>query len=259
MSTHLSPWPYPRWIAHRGAGRLAPENTLAAFRLGLRNGWRMAECDVQLSADGVPFLLHDATLTRTTNVADTALSPALHNDPIAGHHPWATLAQLDAGGWHSAAYAGEALPTLTDVAGLCLAQALHLNIEIKPSPGTDQDTGRIVAEHAARLWAQAPLPPLLTSFSPEALAAAQAAAPHLPRGLLLDTWWPGWLETAHTLGCCALVAHHPLWNATTVAAARTAGLHPLTYTVNDAATAQALFALGVVGVITDQVATAPLL
>ena len=60
-------WPYPRWIAHRGAGKLAPENTLAAFKLGASLGYRMFECDVKLSADGVPFLLHDATLDRTTN------------------------------------------------------------------------------------------------------------------------------------------------------------------------------------------------
>ena len=60
-------WPYPRWVAHRGAGKLAPENTLAAFRLGGEHGYRMFECDVKLSADKVPFLLHDATLERTTN------------------------------------------------------------------------------------------------------------------------------------------------------------------------------------------------
>ena len=60
-------WPYPRWVAHRGAGKLAPENTLAAFRLGAAHGYRAFECDVKLSADGVPFLLHDATLDRTTS------------------------------------------------------------------------------------------------------------------------------------------------------------------------------------------------
>ena len=66
MSTPLPPWPYPLWIAHRGAGKLAPENTLAAFRLGARHGYRAFECDVKLSADGVPFLLHDDTLERTS-------------------------------------------------------------------------------------------------------------------------------------------------------------------------------------------------
>ena len=59
-------WPYPRWIAHRGAGKLAPENTLAAFRLGAAHGFCAFECDVKLSADGLPFLLHDSTLDRTT-------------------------------------------------------------------------------------------------------------------------------------------------------------------------------------------------
>ena len=63
----MTPWPYPRWVAHRGAGKLAPENTLAAFRVGASHGFRMFECDVKLSADGVPFLMHDATLQRTTN------------------------------------------------------------------------------------------------------------------------------------------------------------------------------------------------
>ena len=83
-------WPYPFWIAHRGAGKLAPENTLAAFRLGAAHGWRMAECDVKLSQDGVPFLMHDATLERTTSGYGAA-----------GERPWGQLAQLDAGGWHS--------------------------------------------------------------------------------------------------------------------------------------------------------------
>ena len=94
----LAPWPYPRWIAHRGAGKLAPENTLAAFRLGAQHGYRMFECDAKLSADGVPFLLHDATLERTTNGRGTG-----------GELPWSALAQLDAGSWHSRAYAGEPL------------------------------------------------------------------------------------------------------------------------------------------------------
>ena len=91
----MTPWPYPRWVAHRGAGKQAPENTLAAFRLGAALGYRAFECDVKLSADGVPFLLHDATLERTTSGRGTA-----------GDLPWAALSQLDAGSWHSRAFAG---------------------------------------------------------------------------------------------------------------------------------------------------------
>ncbi len=132
------PWPYPRWMAHRGAGKLAPENTLAAFRAGAAHGYRMFECDVKLSADGVPFLLHDDTLTRTTN-ATQELGAGLST--TAGEHPWSTLSLLDAGSWHSRAFAGEPIPTFEAVARYCRHNALDLNIEIKPSPGTDHHHG----------------------------------------------------------------------------------------------------------------------
>ena len=58
-------WPYPKVLAHRGGGRLAPENTLAAIRCGYEHGFRAVEFDVMLPADGVPILMHDDTLGRT--------------------------------------------------------------------------------------------------------------------------------------------------------------------------------------------------
>ena len=235
-------WPYPRWIAHRGAGKLAPENTLAAFRLGAAHGYRMFECDVKLSADGVPFLLHDATLERTSNGKGTA-----------GAQPWQELSQLDAGHWHSRAYTGEPLPTLQAIAHYCLRNGHHLNIEIKPTPGTEHHTGEVVARAAAQLWQGQAVPPLLTSFQPDALAGARAAAPELPRGLLRDTLRPDWLDTALALGCVALVCNHTLWDSATVAQARQAGLRCLCYTVNEGAAAQRLLALGLDGIITDRV------
>lgn len=239
-------WPYPRWIAHRGAGTLAPENTLAAFRLGWAHGLRMAECDVKLSADGVPYLLHDATLERTSSGQGPA--SAL---------PWAALAQLDAGSWHSPAFAGEPLPSLANVAGWCQAHGMALNIEIKPNPGQDTDTGHVVAQVAARLWAEAHTPPLLSSFSEIALAAAQQAAPQLPRALLLDRWPDDALDTAQGLGCVALVAHHSLWTQARVRAAHALGLRTLSYTVNDLAVAKQLLGWGMDGLITDAVDLLP--
>ncbi|WP_439517725.1 glycerophosphodiester phosphodiesterase [Hydrogenophaga sp.] len=233
---------YPRWIAHRGAGKLAPENTLAAFRLGARHGYRMYECDAKLSADGVVFLLHDATLERTTN-----------GQGVAGNLAWSDLSRLDAGGWHSRAFAGEPLATLEAVARHCQAQGHWLNIEIKPTPGMEAQTGRAVALEAARLWANDPEhTPFLTSFQPEALQGARDAAPDLPRGLLLDTLWDGWLQAAGQLGCVALVCNHALWDAATVAQARDAGLKTLAYTVNDDWAVQRLLALGLDGIITDR-------
>ena len=237
-----SPWPYPRWIAHRGAGRLAPENTLAAMRLGAAHGYRMFECDVKLSADGTPFLLHDSTLERTTN-----------GHGLAGLQDWQDLSQLDAGSWHSRIYAGEPAPTLHAVAHFCLRNGFGLNIEIKPSPGLARRTGEVVATTAARLWQGQSLPPLLTSFDPEALQGAQHSAPELPRGLLLDRWHMGWLETALTLDCCAVVAEQSLWDASSMTQIRSAGLRGLSYTVNDEWAAERLLALGLDGLITDRV------
>ena len=238
------PWPYPRWIAHRGAGKLAPENTLAALRLGARRGWRMAEVDAQISADGVVFLLHDATLERTTN-----------GRGLAAAWRWADLSTLDAGRWHSGAYAGEPLPTLAATAAWCQASGTLLNIEIKPSPGLDEATGTEVALQTAHLWRGAAVPPLLSSFSPIALAAARQAAPALPRALLLDRWPPDALEQALTLDCAAIVAHVPLWTADTARATHSAGLRRMAYTVNTPAAAQQLQALGVEGLISDGVGT----
>jgi glycerophosphoryl diester phosphodiesterase len=246
----MQPWPYPRWIAHRGAGKLAPENTLAAFRLGAGHGYRMFECDAKLSADGVPFLMHDATLARTTNGGEV-FGPAA--SATGGDHAWAELARLDAGGWHSAAYTGEPLPTLENIARFCLANGHLLNIEIKPTPGAERRTGEVVARHADRLWNNAPVAPLLTSFQTVALEGALATAAHLPRGLLLDRLWSGWLETAQSLECAAIVCEHALWDARTVTQARDVGFRCLAYTVNDQAVAQRLAGLGIDGIITDRV------
>jgi glycerophosphoryl diester phosphodiesterase len=186
--------------------------------------------------------MHDATLERTTNGNGTG-----------GDLPWHNLSQLDAGGWHSRAFAGEPLPTLEALARFCLANRYLLNIEIKPTPGTETATGAAVAALAAQLWQGAETPPLLTSFKPDALAAAQAASPELPRGLLVDTLWDGWLEKALNLDCVAVVANYALWDSATVARVHSAGLKCLSYTVNDDWAAQHLLALGTDGIITDQV------
>ena len=235
-------WPYPRWIAHRGAGKLAPENTLAAFRAGAGHGYRAFECDVKLSADGVPFLLHDATLHRTTNSRGNA-----------GELAWSALSRLDAGSWHGPAHAGEPLPSLAAVARYILDNGFFLNIEIKPTPGLEAETGRVVAEHAATLWSDAAVPPLLSSFQAVSLAAAREAAPRLPRALLIDTLRGDWLGQASGLGCVAVVANSAVVDGDVVAAIHGAGMRGLVYTVNDAAEVARMERLGIDGIITDAV------
>jgi len=238
----LAPWPYPRWIAHRGAGKLAPENTLAAFRVGASHGYRAFECDVKLSADGVPFLLHDETLQRTTN-----------GHGLAARFSWSELSRFDAGSWHGRSFAGEPLPSLETISRYCLSNSYSLDIEIKPTPGSEEQTGRVVAERAAVLWHGAAQPPLLSSFQPASLAAAMLAAPALPRALLLDTLHPGWLPLARTLGCVAVVTAYSLIDVDVLTQIRDAGLRALVYTVNDPAEAERMALLGIDAIITDAV------
>ena len=238
----MRPWPYPLWIAHRGAGKLAPENTLAAFRLGAQHGYRTFECDIKLSADDQCFALHDATLERTTD-----------GRGVASDLSWAALAERDAGAWHGPAFAGEPLPRLAEIAAFIIEHGLALNIEIKPTPGTELHTGRVVAAQAQRLWADQAVPPLLSSFSPEALRGAREVAPQLPRALLLDALAPGWFDLAQALGCVAVVTQHRLMDAGVIALLHGAGLRALCYTVNDASSVDRLKALGIDGIITDAV------
>jgi len=239
-------WPYPRLVAHRGAGRIAPENTLTAMRVGHAHGYRMIECDVKLSADGVAFLLHDATLERTTNGRGRADARG-----------WRELAQIDAGGWHSAQYAGEPLPTLTAIARFARTHAMACNLEIKPTPGRERETGAAVALDAVSLWRDADVPPLLSSFSEEALAAAREAAPAIPRALLLDTLPADWLQRLERLGCVALDAHHKALTAAVVAAAHDAGFRVLCYTPNEPERVAELAGWGVDAIITDAIDQIP--
>jgi glycerophosphoryl diester phosphodiesterase len=237
------PWRYPGTAAHRGAGKLAPENTLAAIRLGRSFGFRMIEVDAKLSGDGVAFLLHDATLDRTTNGRGRA------------DLPWSELARLDAGSWHSAAHAGEPVPTLAAVARWCVANGVACNVEIKPMPGRERETGAAVALDALALWEGSGEPPVLSSFSPAALQAAREVAPRLPRGHLFDAGalpsdWPDRLER---LDCLALDCHHSDLTADVVALAHRQGFAVMTYTVNDPGDVARLREWGVDCIITDAV------
>ncbi|THF60465.1 glycerophosphodiester phosphodiesterase [Pseudothauera rhizosphaerae] len=235
-----APWRWPRVLAHRCGGGLAPENTLAGLEAARACGCRGVEFDAMLSADGVPVLIHDETLERTTNgsgaVAET---------------PFAVLRRLDAGRWFDERFAGERIPALGEAAARCLALGLAVNLEIKPAAGHEAQTGRVVAELARALWRGQSLPPLSSSFSEEALAAAAVTAPELPRGLLVETVPADFRERCVCLGAIALHVGAEGLDAATVAAVRGAGLHVLVYTVNDAQQAAALFDWGVDCIVTD--------
>lgn len=235
-------WPYPAIVAHRGGGSLAPENTLAAIDVGASHGHKMIEFDAKLSQDGQIFLLHDDTLERTSN-----------GWGVAGDLPWEKLVQLDAGDWYSSAFRGERLPLLSEVAARCAQYGMAANIEIKPTTGTEILTGRAIALAACALWQGQMIPPLLSSFSFDALAAAQHAVPELPRGLLLDQWDDNWQAMTRQLDCVSLHINHKQLTAERVALLKAAGLRILVYTVNQPARAKELLNWGVDCICTDRI------
>jgi glycerophosphoryl diester phosphodiesterase len=244
MNPLHSTWPYPRLIAHRGGGRLAPENTMAAMLTGAAYGFKMFEYDVKLSKDDVLILLHDDDVGRTTNGQGPARDKT-----------YAELAALDAGAWHSADFAGQRVPTLEEVARYTQAQGIASNVEIKPSPGREVETGTAVALAAHRLWMDAAVPPLLSSFSEEALAAAHVAAPLLPRALLVEQIPVDWHDRLVQHDCVALNVNQKDVTPGLVQAVHEAGYRLAAWTVNDPGRAQTLLDWGVDGLFTDELAT----
>jgi glycerophosphoryl diester phosphodiesterase len=248
------PWPYARILAHRGGGKLAPENTLGAIRHGHERGFRAIEFDAMLARDGVPVLIHDDRLERTTN----------GRGPVAAQSA-SELGRLDAGSWFSPAYAGEPVPLLSEAIALCRRLGTWINIEIKPSPGAEAPTGEVVARTAASLYADVlrsggdradaiePAVPLLSSFARESLAAARRVAPDLPRGLLVDRLPRDWREALQALGCVSLHTSHRHLTREQARAVKDSGYWLFCYTVDDPARVREIFDWGVDALCTDRI------
>jgi glycerophosphoryl diester phosphodiesterase len=234
-------WPYPRVVAHRGGGTLAPENTLGAIRHGAALGFRGVEIDVMLAGDATPVLIHDETLDRTTSGRGSVSAV-----------PYALIEKLDAGAWHGEAFRGEQVPTFVAAANLCRELDMWANVEIKPAKGYEAQTGRAVGQLTLDLWRGAPLQPIVSSFSMEALAAAKEVAPALARGLLVKRVPPDWPDRMQRLECVALHCNYRELTEALAAAIRSAGYAILCWTVNDTAEAKKLFAWGVDCIVTDR-------
>jgi glycerophosphoryl diester phosphodiesterase len=240
------PCPYPRIIGHRGGGALAPENTLAGIRKAAAMGHGGVEFDVMLTSDGIPVLIHDETLDRTTNARGNVAAT-----------PYATLASVDAGARFSPEYRGERVPTFEQAGRLCVELGLWANIEIKPASGFERETAAAATRLTADLWRGAARKPLFSSFHGTCLEVARAAAPEFDRGYLTDRIAPGWAESARGLGCVSVHCDCEHLTKAQADEVKGAGYWLLCYTVNETGLARRLFSWGVDAIFTDRLDLIP--
>ena len=218
----------PLVISHAACAGHAPENTLAGIRTALQIGADAIEVDVQASADGVPVLMHDLTLDRTTSGSGDTASLTLEQ-----------LQELDAG--------GEPVPTFARALELTRGRAL-LVAEIK-RPGCEDALADAVRGAGAldevMVW----------SFLPPALEAMRQAEPRLPGGLLIAPQsigsWPSMRELALRLGLQSVSIFHQSLDEAVVAQAGRSGLSVYAWTADAESDIERLIDLNVDGIVTN--------
>ncbi|HET6370625.1 MAG TPA: glycerophosphodiester phosphodiesterase family protein [Nitrospiria bacterium] len=218
-------------IAHRGASAHAPENTLAAFRLGKEMGAGMIEFDVWETKDHHLVVFHDASLHRTTGLRRRVESLTL-----------AEVRELDAGAWFHPSFEGERIPTLTEV--LTALSGIDFNIEIKKA-----DPKRVLAE-VARGRARRRV--IFSSFDLALLRRLHKIDPSARLGRLIDRepWRRIWRETER-LRFFSINLPLRRVSAAAVRKAHEKGLKVLVYTVNRKADMRRMIRLGVDGLFTN--------
>ena len=222
----------PFLYAHRGASAEAPENTLAAFCRAMAVGADGIELDVHLSRDGVPVVIHDATLERTTTGTGRVAARSVSD-----------LQSLDAGSWFAPHFADEVLPTLEETLRLFGGGRLRLNLEVKAV-----HAGLAVLELLAR-FPRADV--VISSFDHALLARLRRAAPDLPLAVLAERDWHLAVARAGALRASALHPRVDLVSRPLLAACRRLNLPVHVWTVDDPGQARILARLGVAGLFTN--------
>jgi glycerophosphoryl diester phosphodiesterase len=219
-------------IAHRGASAWAPENTVAAFDAALEVGCRAVEFDVRLTADGVPVVIHDETLERTTNgkgrVAETN---------------WLDILRLDAGSWKHPRFAGSRVPSLEEALQAispCAQPVIEIKVPINPSMVISLLTRYDILTDA-----------VVMSFDENILASLRAENRKVVLFQLLDSWSPKAVRSCRAAGITGVVMKFDQWALDRAMMAKELMPHVWAYDVNDPGAAAACGAMGLDGVITD--------
>jgi glycerophosphoryl diester phosphodiesterase len=230
----------PAFIAgHRGDRSTAPENTLPAMQNALDSDLTFVETDIQLSRDGVPVLIHDETVDRTTDGTGAVAELTL-----------AQLKTLDAGSWYSAKFAGTTIPTLDEFLSIFSGSKKKALLELKGI--WSQDQARIVTSEIYAHGVQNRV--IFTSFLGESLRSLEAVAPAFPRVIIAHALPKDPVGFVLQFGAIAVltcpksVVSHPK----VIPAMHKAGLGVLLYTLNTKGRWSEALALGVDGIVTDK-------
>lgn len=225
----------PTCFAHRGASGHSPENTLLAFRYAFELGADAIECDVQLSADSAPVIIHDATVDRTTNGSGLVVELPLER-----------LRELDAG-------AGEQIPELHEVLALCRERGKLVNLEIKADTLEQAERVARVVGEVLETGSYHGLA-LVSSFWHPPLISLKSAHPHIRTATLHSgTRWRllNMITAARTAGADALHPDVRLTSRLLVERTHQAGLQVNVWTVDQPRDMRKLASWGVDGLFTN--------
>lgn len=228
------------WVAgHRGGKDGAPENTIPAFELAVQGDADVIETDLQLTADGVPVLMHDFMLDRTTDGTGPVWAST-----------WEQVSKLDAGSWYDPSFAGTRVPRLDDLLDIVRPTAKRLILELKGS-WTDAQVQPVVDEIRSHQLEQRVM---LAGFDIASLAAAQRTGPEIQRVVITHDVVGDPAVLAATCGAVAIVTSKEflLSDPGVVERIHDKGLGVLVYTLNSSKTWSEAIALGVDGIITDK-------
>jgi len=232
-------------FAHRGAAGDAPENTLAAFEWALRQGTDGIECDVHLSADGVPVVIHDARLERTTSGSGWV-----------GEHSVAALKRLDAGSWFNERYPAKArsgfvrqrIPLLEEALWWVRRRDCKALVEIKEGGEVSPEIEVKILE-AIRSTGTAGQVTVI-SFDRASLGRLHELDATLPLGVSFRRPLLA-LRRAKLVGARMVVPHWAFASRLFIRRAHRAGLQVVVWTVNQPRWMRRKLADGVDGIITD--------
>lgn len=230
----------PPVIGHRGACAYAPENTLSSFVKAAQLNIKWVEFDVTTSSDGVPIIIHDDTLNRTTN-----------GHGKVNHYPYSHLQFLDAGKWFNSVFSNERIPSLMTIINFLQDMNMFANIEIKTAHECEESLIKKIIKEMQPYLSQGNEKFLFSSFSTQALSLLRKYSPDCQLGLLLDDWAPDWKKTCMQLNCVSVHVNEKIITEKIAREIKAMGKFLLCYTVNDPARAKELFSYGVDAVFSD--------